>query len=151
MYVRMYVYVYVRACVCVYACMYVCIHVYLYVCIHVYLYVCIHFLNIRSQYVHQSSTNFYGTLISRVSIKISGHVKNSDLIYVWTSYEMLCPTICLFVCLYVCMHACMHACNNVTHHAKRVPWVKIFDTGCLADSGRVQSWEQYGVTILEIF
>ena len=37
------------------------------------------------------------------------------------------------------------------HHAKRVPWVKIFDTGCLADSGRVQSWEQYGVKILEIF
>ena len=38
------------------------------------------------------------------------------------------------------------------HHAKRVPWVKIVDTGCLADSGRVglQSWEQYGVKILEI-
>ena len=28
---------------------------------------------------------------------------------------------------------------------------KIFDTGCLPDSGRVQSWEQYGVKILEIF
>ena len=26
---------------------------------------------------------------------------------------------------------------SVTHHAKRVPWVKIFDTVCLADSGRV--------------
>ena len=41
--------------------------------------------------------------------------------------------------------------KDVTYHAKRVPWVKIFDTGCLADSGRVQSWEQYGVNILEIF
>ena len=41
----------------------------------------------------------------------------------------------------------------VTHHAKRVPWVKIFDTGCLPDSGRVglQFWEQYGVKILGIF
>ena len=34
---------------------------------------------------------------------------------------------------------------------KGVPWVKIFDTGCLPDSGRVQSWEQCGVKILEIF
>ena len=25
----------------------------------------------------------------------------------------------------------------MTHHAKRVPWVKVFDTGCLPDSGRV--------------
>ena len=39
----------------------------------------------------------------------------------------------------------------MTHHAKRVPWVKNVDTGCLPDSGRVQSWEQYGVKILEIF
>ena len=44
-----------------------------------------------------------------------------------------------------------HILIYVTHHAKRVPWVKIFDTGCLPDSGRVQSWEQYGVKILEIF
>ena len=50
----------------------------MYVCMYACMHACI-----RNQYVHESSTNFYSTLISRISITFSGHVPYHDLRHLW--------------------------------------------------------------------
>ena len=79
------------------------------------------------------------------------HFRKSVLVLYCKSVLQIC--IAGICSINIFHNAQCHLNNNVTHHAKRVPWVKIFDIGCLPDFARVglQSWEQYGVKILEIF